>query len=81
MTIRTRAIASAIVGLIAGIAYPFLDIFLRCRSPASEPCVWGKAYFLLTVAVAVPLIGAVAAAAAYIGIGWFTRRDEEKVGR
>ena len=76
MATRTRAIVSAIIGLLVGIAYPFLDIYVRCRAPASEACVWGKAYFMLTVAVSVPLIGAVAAAAAYIGLGWLTRRDE-----
>ena len=66
---------SSIVGLIAGVAYPFVDILVRCHAPTSEACVWGKAYFMLTVAVSVPLIGAVAAAVAYTCIGWFTRRD------
>lgn len=72
---RTRAIVSAIVGLAVGVAYPFIDVYVRCRAPGSESCVWAKAFFMLTVAVSVPLIGAVAAAAAYIGIGWFTRRE------
>ena len=74
MTGRTRAILSAVVGLVVGVAYPFIDIAVRCHVPASESCVWGNAYFMLTVAVSVPLIGAVAAAVAYTCIGWLTRR-------
>jgi len=70
-----RAIVSAIIGVIAGIAYPFIDVYVRCRAPSSEACVWGNAYFMLTVAVSVPLIGAVAAAVAYTCIGWLTRRE------
>ena len=42
MTARTRAIASAIVGLVVGVAYPFVDILVRCHAPTSEACVWGK---------------------------------------
>ena len=78
MTVRTRAIVSAIIGLVVGVAYPFIDIAVRCHVPASEACVWGTAYFLLTVAVSVPLIGAVVAAAAYACLGWVARREREK---
>jgi NhaP-type Na+/H+ or K+/H+ antiporter len=78
MTVRTRAIVSAIIGLVVGAAYPFIDIAVRCHAPASESCVWGNAYFMLTVAVSVPLIGAVAAAVAYACLGWIARRERDK---
>lgn len=45
------------LGLIAGIGYPYLDIALACREAASEACVWGKAYFSLTLTVSIVLIG------------------------
>ena len=78
MSARTRAIVSVIIGLVVGVAYPFVDIALRCSAPMSEACVWGKAYFMLTVAVSVPLIGAVAAAVAYICLGWAIRGERHK---
>ena len=84
MTVRARAILSALIGLVVGAAYPFIDIAVRCHAPASESCVWGNAYFMLTVAVSVPLIGALAAAAAYTCLGWLqpqkTKEDDSDTG-
>lgn len=45
------------VGLTAGIGYPFVDVALACRVPISEACVWGKAYFPLTLGVSVAVLG------------------------
>lgn len=45
------------VGLTAGIGYPFVDVALACRVPISEACVWGKAYFPLTLGVSVVVLG------------------------
>lgn len=45
------------VGLIVGIGYPFVDVALACRAPISEACVWGKAYFPLTLGVSVVVLG------------------------
>ena len=78
MTPRTRAIVSAIIGAAVGIAYPFVDVAVSCRAPGSEACAWGKAYFLLTLIVSVPLIGAVAAAAAYACLGWAGQDEPQK---
>ena len=78
MRARTRAIVSVIIGLVVGVAYPFVDIAIRCSAPVSEACVWGKAYFMLTVAVSVPLIGAVAAAVSYACLGWAIRGEPHK---
>jgi len=47
------------VGLIVGVGYPFVDIGLACRAPTSEACVWGKAYFPLTLSVSVVVLGGV----------------------
>lgn len=45
------------VGMTVGIGYPFLDVALACRVPVSEACVWGKAYFPLTLGVSVVVLG------------------------
>jgi xanthosine utilization system XapX-like protein len=55
---RRRPFLTALVaGLIAGTGYPIVDVLLACRAPISEACVWGKAYFPLTLGVSVVLVG------------------------
>jgi len=61
------------VGLAVGLSYPFIDVTLACRVPTSEACVWGKAYFPLTLAVSVVLLGGTAAALLYLGLMWWRR--------
>ena len=58
---------------MAGIGYPFVDLILACRIPASEACVWGKAYFPLTLALSLVLIGGATAGLLYVGLIWFRR--------
>ena len=60
-------------GLVVGIAYPFVDIALACRAPMSEACVWGKAYFSLTLTVSVVVLGPIVAALAYALLRWRSR--------
>lgn len=57
-------------GLITGIAYPFVDVALACRVPTSEACVWGKAYFLLTLSVSVVVLGGVVTGLVYAALRW-----------
>lgn len=65
MTPRVRAIIALAAGLVAGVAYPLLDVAMSCRAPDSEACVWGKAYLPLTLGISIPLVGAVVAWLAY----------------
>ena len=53
-------------GLLVGIAYPLIDLALACRRPESEACVWGKAYFPLTLGLSLVLLGGVTAAVVYV---------------
>ena len=80
---RNRRLSSFLialaVGLIAGIGYPFVDLILACRIPASEACVWGKAYFPLTLALSVVLIGGTATGLLYLVLRWFRRSPSEDV--
>jgi hypothetical protein len=54
---RASLLAALSIGLVVGIGYPFVDLALACRAPASEACVWGKAYFPLTLGASVLLLG------------------------
>lgn len=79
MTARTKALISAIIiGVVAGAAYPLVDVALSCRVPESEACVWGKAYLPLTLGISIPVIGGVVAAAAYALWAWRSTRSREK---
>ena len=61
-------------GLAVGVGYPFADIALACRAPMSEACVWGKAYFSLTLTVSVVLLGGMTTGALYAVLRWRRRR-------
>jgi hypothetical protein len=81
MTVRAalhRILPSLLVslaaGLAVGIAYPYVEIALACREPASEACVWGKAYFSLTLTVSLVFVGPVVAGVAYALLAWLRRR-------
>jgi hypothetical protein len=62
------------VGLIVGIGYPFGDVGLACRVPTSEACVWGKAYFPLTLSVSVLVL---AGPVTGLLIWWHGRRSRD----
>lgn len=44
---RNRAVR-LIIAVAVGLAAPHVILALQCRRPASEACVWGKAYLPLT---------------------------------
>ena len=65
------------VGLIVGVGYPFVDVALACRAPISEACVWGKAYFPLTLGVSVVVLGGAVTGLLYaVLIRWRPPRDD-----
>ena len=63
---RSPLLIALFVGALIGIGYPILDLAWACRSPESEACVWGKAYFPLTVTISVVLLGGAAAGLLYV---------------
>lgn len=73
---RSSLLMAVAVGLVAGIAYPVVDVALACRVPISEACVWGKAYFPLALGASVLLVGGVVAASVYAVLAWRRRRDD-----
>ena len=67
------ALTAILTGLVAGIGYPFVDIALACRVSTSEACVWGKAYFPLTLGLSIVLVGGGVAGVVYAGLMWRRR--------
>lgn len=47
----------ATISLVVALAYPFVDVWQKCRLPLSEACVWGKSYLPLTIGFSLVLIG------------------------
>lgn len=63
------------LGLMVGVGYPFVDVALACRVPTSEACVWGKAYFPMTLSVSVVVLGGVVTGLLYAVLIWWHRRQ------
>lgn len=74
---RSSLLVALTVGLVVGIGYPVIDVSLACRMPRAEACVWGKAYFPLTVAVSVVLIGGTVAGLLYMVLRWRRHPDSQ----
>ena len=72
---RSALIIAVLVGMLAGVGYPFVDIAIACRVPTSEACVWGKSYFPLTLGLSVVIVGGTVAALVYAGLMWRRRRQ------
>ena len=65
-----QVFCAVVLGLLAGVASPFIDAALSCRAPESEACVWGKAYLPLSLGISVPVIGTIVAVIAYAVMAW-----------
>jgi hypothetical protein len=67
---RAALLISLSIGLAAGLAYPYVDIAIACRMPESEACVWGKAYFPLTLGLSLVLLGGAGSGLLYACLMW-----------
>lgn len=80
MSLRMRRVLLAgAIGASIGFGYPLVELLIHCRAPASEGCVWGKAYlpFSLGLGAAVALIiGSVA----YFIMGLIAPADSSSLG-
>jgi fructose-specific phosphotransferase system IIC component len=77
---RTSAIVALILGPAIGAACPFIQVAFECRAPESEACVWGKALLPVSVTISAVLVGAVVAAALFLGLEWRRRARERNEG-
>ena len=75
MASRLACLAVALcAGVGTGVAYPYLDLALACRNPFSEACVWGKAFFSLTMGVSLVLVNGVTTGVVYGLLRWRSDR-------
>jgi hypothetical protein len=59
---RGRHVALIVALSIAiGIAFPHVELALKCRRPESEACVWAKAYWHLSIWIEPPIVAVIAA--------------------
>ncbi len=66
---RSRFLRIALAALV-GLAAPYVELAVHCRAPASEACVWGRAYLPLTRPVYFVLFGLLA----YVVLALLARR-------
>ena len=52
-----RMLAALAVGAVATLAIPLGNLWLKCQQPASEACVWSKAYLPLSLAFTAVFVG------------------------
>ncbi|MDQ3949125.1 MAG: hypothetical protein M3282_02160 [Gemmatimonadota bacterium] len=53
-----RLLIAALVALLATLAVPYGNLWLKCQQPASEACVWSKAYLPLSLGLTFVILGA-----------------------
>lgn len=70
---RASLLIAICLGLLAGLGYPYVDLALACREAVSEACVWGKAYFPLTLGLSLVLIGGGVAGIVYAALAYWRR--------
>lgn len=71
---RAPLLIALLTGAVIGIGYPYVDLALACRVPDSEACVWGKAYFPLTLTISVVMLGGIATGLVYAALMWRRKR-------
>lgn len=72
---RASVLVAILVGLAVGVGYPYVDLALACRQADSEACVWGKAYFALSLGLSVVLIGGLTAGVMYMALAYWRKRS------
>ena len=78
---RGRRVALIVALSIAiGLAYPLLELALKCRRPDSEACVWARAYWHLSIWIEPPIVAVIAAIVLAVAIA-VVRRASRGRGR
>ena len=52
-----RLLVAAVAGVLATLAVPYGNLWLKCQAPASEACVWSKAYLPLSLGLTALTLG------------------------
>lgn len=52
-----RLLIATLAGVVAALAVPFGNLWLKCQVPTSEACVWSKAYLPLSLGLTTVILG------------------------
>jgi hypothetical protein len=52
-----RLLIATLVGVLASLAVPYGNLWLKCQVPTSEACVWSKAYLPLSLGLTAVILG------------------------
>jgi hypothetical protein len=52
-----RLVIATIVGVVAALAVPYGNLWLKCQVPTSEACVWSKEYLPLSLGLTAVILG------------------------
>lgn len=69
MRTRTRVAIATVIAVAAWVAMVGGEIWIKCRLPDSEGCVWAKSYF---PGLTVPLYGVMIGLPVFCFVIWFT---------
>jgi hypothetical protein len=52
-----RLVVATLAGVLAALAVPYGNLWLKCQVPTSEACVWSKAYLPLSLGLTAVTLG------------------------
>jgi hypothetical protein len=52
-----RLLIATLVGVLAALAVPYGNLWIKCQAPTSEACVWSKAYLPLSLGLTAVILG------------------------
>jgi hypothetical protein len=52
-----RVLIATLVGAVATVSVPLGNLWLNCQQPASEACVWSKAYLPRSLGLTAVILG------------------------
>ena len=64
MTRRVTLVGALAAGLLLGVGIPLVELWVECRQPTSEACVWDRALLGVSLSVGA-VLGLVAGTVAY----------------
>ena len=64
MTRRGALVGALVGGLLLGVGVPLVELWIECRQPTSEACVWDRALLGVSLTVGA-VLGLIAGTVAY----------------
>ena len=64
VTRRGTLVGTLAGGVLLGVGFPLVELWVECRQPTSEPCVWDRALLGVSLTIGA-LLGLIAGTVAY----------------